>query len=586
MSTIGLPRRRREERGYAAVLTAVFVAFVMLPACAIAIDVARMYLEIQRVQNAADAAALAAVTYLPDDFNAATTTAKAVTRKNGYADQGDVAVTVALGAKPTQLKVTVTSTIKNSFAAAFGMDVATVKRSAVADYNGPAPMGSPCNNFGNEPLPWYAETTAPGQQTVAAQPGGATCSPKPDFWAAIAGPNTPKGNGDAVMTRNCPDGETGCNGTVNAEFDPTGYFYAVRVEQSAVGQPVRLQVFDPAHVSVGDNCENAPKEVEGTTTRLEDVMNPYTHDGLTRYAGGAAGNFCTGDVGSNVITSFGVRGPTDTYQPVNGAPMTDCVRQFPSYAADKATSKTLRDKLNDGTDNGSYRPAVARVFRQWVDLCTFTPTTAGDYYIQVRTNVSLAGATAIDAIGGVYGGNQRVFSQTDDDTAVGGSGNNRFAFRAVGPAKASVSISGWEEMGVYANYPQSNTIFNLVRVIPAAASKTLIITFFDVGDAAGSGTIKVLKPLDSNLPDNLAGCTGSGVRSGPLTSCELINVSSGSGWNRKTQTVRVPIPADYTCESTQRGGCWFRLTVSFPSAVTDTTTWSARVEGDPVRLIE
>lgn len=586
MST-GRPQRRpRGERGYAAVLTAVFVAFVMLPCCAIAIDVARMYLEIQRVQNAADAAALAAVTYLPDDFTKAATTARAVSGKNGYPDTDPVDVAVSLGAKPTQLKVTVTSTIRNSFASAFGMDLATVKRSAMADYNGPAPMGSPCNSFGNEPPPGQAEVSAPGQQTVAAPPGGATCSTKPDFWAAIAGPGTPKANGDAVMTRSCASGTSGCNGTVNAEFDPTGYFYVVRVEQAAVGQPVRLQVFDPAHVAVGDNCESAPKEVEAATTRLADVMNPYTHDGLTRYAGGAAGNYCTGDVGSGVITSFAVRGPTDTYQPVNGPAMTDCVRQFKSYGAGTATSKTLREKRNDGSANASYNHEVARVFRQWVDLCTFTPTKAGDHYVQVRTNVSLTGAALTDSIGGIYGGNQRVFTQMGDDTAVGGSGNNRFAFRAVGPAKASVSISGWEEMGVYANYPQANTIFNLVRVIPAAASKTLIVTFFDVGDASGAGTIKVLKPLDSNLPDDLAGCTGSGVRTGALTNCQLTNVSSSSGFNGKTQTVRVPIPATYTCESTKRGGCWFRLTVSFPSGVTDTTTWSARVEGDPVRLIE
>ena len=36
-----------------------------------------------------------------------------------------------------------------------------------------------------------------------------------------------------------------------------------------------------------------------------------------------------------------------------------------------------------------------------------------------------------------------------------------------------------------------------------------------------------------------------------------------------------------------RGGCWFRIRVNFGSgSVTDQTTWSATVTGDPVRLVE
>ena len=53
------------EQGYVAILVALLVATIMLPLCAIAVDVARWYVEIERMQNAADAAALAGVTYLP-----------------------------------------------------------------------------------------------------------------------------------------------------------------------------------------------------------------------------------------------------------------------------------------------------------------------------------------------------------------------------------------------------------------------------------------------------------------------------------------------------------------------------------------
>jgi Flp pilus assembly protein TadG len=588
--------RRRDEAGYAAILTALVAATLLVPLSAISVDVARWYVEVERVQNAADAAAMAGVTFLPDDFAAAESTALAVTSRNGYPDDADTDVEVEVGTKPTQLKVTISSTVANGFGAAIGSPFAEITRHAVADYNGPAPMGSPCNAFGNEPAPGAAETTYPGSQLVVPA-GGAACTSTPLFWGAIAGPNTPKGNGDAVMTRSCASGTSGCSGTTNDEFDPLGYFYIVRVGTSAVGQPVTIQVYDPAFVETGDTCEEAPDDTDSPSgTTLRNSMNPFTADGLTRYAK-TSGAFCTGDVLTSTsseapVTSFALRAPTDTYRPVNGTPISGCVKQYKGYREDETpsssgprdvTSSRLRQTRNDGSPNTSYRAELAQVFHQWVTLCTFTPTSAGDHYLQVRTNVPLGGTA--DGNGG-YQGNAGVHTQLGDDLSVQGNGNNRFALRVVGPARSAVSVAGWEHMGIYANYPGGTTTFNLVRVIPAAASKNLLISFFDVGDASEAGTITVLPPLDSNLTSPLSGCTGAGVKSGSLPGCLVDNVSSGTGWNGKSQTIKVPVPNTYTCNSGETGGCWFRLQVAFPSGVTDTTTWSARVEGDPIRLIE
>jgi hypothetical protein len=596
-----VPTRHRTEQGYAAILVAAMTAAVMLPLCAISVDIARLYVEAQRIQNAADAAAMAGVTYMPDDFASATSTAKTVAKRNGFDDaSSSVEVIVAQGTKPTQLKVTINSTVYNTFAASFNSTWATVSRYSIADYNGPAPMGSPCNTFGNEPSPGSGETTYPGSQLVAPS-GGASCSTNPQFWGAIAGPETPKGNGDEIMTRKCPGGEDGCSGGTNDEFDPAGYFYIVRVAAGAVGQPVTLQIYDPSFVETGDTCERAPDSVSTPTgVAIRTNMNPYTTtDGTTRYAE-SANTFCTGDVltsttGEAPVTSFALRAPTDTYRPVNGTPVSGCTKQYKGFREDETPSNTtdnldvssarLREKKDDNTTNGLYNQQLAQVFHQWVTFCTFTPTAAGDYYLQVRTNVALGGTA--DGLGG-YQGNSNVTSQSDDDTNVKGNGNNRFALRVVGTARSAVSIAGWDHMGIYANYSGATTTFNLVRVIPASASKNLLITFFDVGDASDPGTIKVLGPQESgtNLPNPITGCTGSGVVNGALTNCQLTNVSSGSGWNGKIQNIRVPIPSNYNCNSTQAGGCWFRLQVSFPGGVSDTTTWSARVEGDPVRLIE
>ncbi len=583
-----LQRRSRDQRGYAAILVAMLCASILLPLSALAVDVSRWYVEVERVQNAADAAALAGVTYLPDDLASATTTARASAAANGYPNSGTSTVTVGIGEKPTQLVVTVTNRIPNSIAASFGQDFATIKRSATADYNGPAPMGSPCNTFGNEPP---GTAGAPPAGSVLTLPDSdAQCSTTPQFWTAIAGPDTAKVAGDQHMTRNCASGNDGCSGGVNTDFEPKGYFYVVRATQAAVGRTVRLQVYDAAWAEVGDNCDQAPS---GTVS--SNNWNDFaTTDAITRYAK-TASTYCPGDVsngsGGRVTTTFGLRQPTDTLYPPNGLPVTGCAKQYPGYVKAEVTANALRK------GNSAYNPGLTRVFRQWTTMCTFTVTRAGDYYLQVRTNV--APSSSAPSSTGVYSGldssgaytgsaADKVFTQTGDDTSVGGNGNNRFAMRIADAPAGSMSVAGWEAMSIYMNYTGATARFNLVRVIPAAATKTLLLNFYDVGDASQPGTIKILPPPDSNLPGTISGCVGSGVFNGPMTGCQLTNVSSGAGYNGRTQTVKIPIPNTYTCRSTNVGGCWFQVQFSFPSSgvPSDTTTWTATISGDPVRLIK
>ena len=229
-----LRKPRTDDGGYVAIVVTFFAAALLLPLCAISVDVARWYVEVQRVQNAADAAATAGVTFLPDDFASAKATAIAVAARNGYPNSGSSSVTVSVGDKPTQLAVTIDSTIGNAFGTGFGVNTATIGRSATADFNGPVLMGSPCNTFGNEPPGAGTGSNDPIRGPVASQivapPGGATCTSNPQLWGAIAGPETPKSNGDEFMTRTCNGtGSAGCSGSTNTEFDPQGYFYIVRV---------------------------------------------------------------------------------------------------------------------------------------------------------------------------------------------------------------------------------------------------------------------------------------------------------------------------------------------------------------------
>jgi hypothetical protein len=383
--------------------------------------------------------------------------------------------------------------------------------------------------------------------------------------------------------RYCQGAEAGCDASDNnQEYRPEGYFLMVRVQPAAVNSSITIQLYDPAYVDTSSSCSNAPGS--GVTS---DNWNDYaTTDARARYAA-SANSFCTGDdpnsslrVGSETptITSFALRNPVDDLNPLSATPVSGCTRQYPGYASVSA------NQLKKG--NGSYSEDLARVFHQWVPLCTFTPSQAGDYYLQVRTNVAMGGAVNSD---GSYKpsnpSSSKVYTQNGDDTSVVGNGSNRFAVRTIGPA-ASVSVAANGRMPIFANANTASPTFNLIRVLPGAAGKSLVFKFFDVGDAATSGTLTVLRPTEAT-GDAIKNCTATGYKTLSLSTCSLSGISSSAGWNGQSETIVVPIPPNYSCNYNSSGGCWFRVQVSFGTgSVTDATTWTASVRGDPVRLLE
>lgn len=93
---------RRREHGYVALLTALFLAALFSGLTTIPVDVARIYPEAQRVQRAADAAALAGVTNLPSDLARAKTTVLAVSQRIGSPTWGTSQVGFSFpGSTPT-----------------------------------------------------------------------------------------------------------------------------------------------------------------------------------------------------------------------------------------------------------------------------------------------------------------------------------------------------------------------------------------------------------------------------------------------------------------------------------------------------
>lgn len=581
------------ERGAIAVLTAL-LAVVILGMAAIAVDVASWYSEGERLQRAADSAALAGVPYLPAYQSEATLAARANMTSNGYTSAEISAAQVDPDtARPSRLRVTMTRTVPTFFGRILGVDLKTVTRTATADFAAQASMGSPCNVMGNEP------PAADGSRVASA-----VCPTEPNFWSNIAGPQAPKRNGDRYATRSCAAGDSNCSGTQNTDYFggttatglvPGQSYYVYKITAAKSVASMQVQLFDPMFVDVGDQCERAGK-LKKTSDGLWDVggrpdqPNSYVTDAVQRYAWGntttspaTAGTFCTGDIlfggtpdpdGTvDFTTTYALVEPTDTHNPFQSSVVPGCKSSFGGFSGDLTEALVSRDR--------DYNDEVARNFRQWVDLpCSVnSPEVGRDYYLIVRTNIP---AGAVDS---------RILDPAQD-ASTGGNGHNRFGIRVEvsGGSSSDVAISALERMPIYANLKSGTTNFYLARVNSGNAGAVLTVTFFDTGDASGAGSIAVRDPRGGTP----SGCRATGeVRTSPTgdfnsSTCTLSNVRNSNGYNGKLQRVEVPIPDDYRCDDTDPADCWYRLNFTYPAGVTanDTTTWSASLDGDPVRLVK
>jgi hypothetical protein len=524
-------------------MTAILMV-VLVGLSAFAVDVGHWYLVGQQEQRAADAAAMAGVTYLPGDLPSAKTTAQNYSRINGFQNGVNATtVTPGLDGDPTRLRVTVSQTVNNFFGSLLGVGSTTVSRTAVADYAGPVPLGSPCNEYGDDPNPSTNKST--------------NCNGAAQYWGNVGSPQAPKGNGDAYQDNVCASGNDGCTGSplTNTDYDANGYFYSLTVSQPIAN--LRIEAFDPALINVGDLCDQNNLVQAKTLAPAKTVVS----DPATRYKDGTSTAYCTGDIRyggtGDVATQFTVRSPgPNPWDPTSFPVMTgSCApKVFQGYDGD------LKVALDKTTPTYTSRPDVAANFRQWKTLCTITNAQPGTYMIQVQTNGLLHDAA---------------------------SGHNRFSLRAYGSSSAendAISVAGFNKMAMYANTPNGTTTAFLAKVPSGAKGQLFNVQLWDIGDGAAAGsTVTIRPPLETG--GTFSNCTGAGVQNGALNNCQ-INVSSS--FNGKWQTISIPIPATYACTDLSPTGCWVRLSFYYGngSSPMDTTSWTASIQGDPVRLVE
>ncbi|MFM7509849.1 MAG: pilus assembly protein TadG-related protein [Actinomycetota bacterium] len=565
----------RNQSGLALVWMALTLTLMLLFA-GFAVDMSNWWLQAQRIQTAADTGAHAGAAFLPADFNNARTTATTSTSKNGFTAGGamNTAVTVTQEPNPNRIRVRVASDVPSFFLDLIGIETIRLTRESVAEYVAPVPMGSPQNKLGNDP-----EGVNPNAQ----------------MWVNIAGPQTGKQQGERHHTNLCNASprEYGCSGSTSTEFSSDGYFFGMEVLSVAAGKPLEFQVFDAAFVNVGSTCtSNMPTSSQINGGSGFTALTTKFPDAATRYASGTTGGYCPGDQGwgsRNVQTSFIVRAPDETPwsnvdNPVINtstcAPVTVAAYN-PSSAS--TPSRYIYDLLM-GSSTGLVNPSdgvisFAEAFRRFTTFCSIPAGSVqtGTYIIQVRTNALSSAPTVANSGVTTEGHNRMAFR-----TGFGTSGLNEVS-------GANVTLAALGRLPIYANSTGADTQFYMARVRPYDAGRTLRIHLYDMGEASQAGALQILPPTE--FASTFSGCAitrDDGAALNVSTSiCQLNNVSSSS-YNGRLITIDVPIPPNYTCNEASASGCWIRIKAQYPAGanVTDATTWSAAILGNPIRIVE
>ncbi len=142
---------------------------------------------------------------------------------------------------------------------------------------------------------------------------------------------------------------------------------------------------------------------------------------------------------------------------------------------------------------------------------------------------------------------------------------------------ACPSVVATEWMSIFANVASSSSDFYLAEIGDQHAGKTMEITLFDPGE--GSQGIRIVQP--GGLGYVTFDWTSTDGQSGNNTT--YLDVT-GSKFNDDFVTLSIALPTDFiaTYGATDR---WWKINYTAGGGITDRTTWSVEVVGDPVRLL-
>ncbi len=160
-------------------------------------------------------------------------------------------------------------------------------------------------------------------------------------------------------------------------------------------------------------------------------------------------------------------------------------------------------------------------------------------------------------------------------------GLNRFSLRATATSPTQPRLYGLGDMSIYANVAAGLTDFFLAEVEEIHAGKRLVVELFDPGDANGNNFLTIVDPFGNSPPCRIV-VPADGIDS-TQASCVINATRPAFDYNGDWITVEIELPDSYTCNGSD---CWWHIEYDYQGSATDTTTWTARIEGNPVRLVE
>ena len=221
----------------------------------------------------------------------------------------------------------------------------------------------------------------------------------------------------------------------------------------------------------------------------------------------------------------------------------------------------------------------ATYVNQWRTIGTIADPEPGTYYLRVRSQGGGTESIGSNGFGlRAYSG----LSYSLCSTLVG-----TFEYDSTCP-----QVSAVEDLSLYASLSGGSSTFYLAEIGGENAGKTLEVSLFDVGE--GAQKVEILDPdgdpvvfdwaTDCSVgPAPAGGCSGSGNELDVSGDGSQIyaDTLSRSRYNDRTVVVSIDLPNDY---ASRYAGKWWQVRYTFGSDITDRTTWSVRLIGDPVRL--
>lgn len=606
---------------------------------ALAVDVSSWYSRATELQRAADSAALAGVVWMPDMGAAQSNGTLVLSRNNVTNGSAGLSVTMGAGLEQNSFKVCVTDNSAPQYFSSVFTGPQSLTRCGTAKYNLPLELGSPLNYYGGNAsanVGTYPETTTTYSDSYT--PPGGNYNIAPNNYAS-ATVNLAYGGGKHGCKR-----QTGTR-----SGHPFGYLWSdsgARTYRDGNGSPRRyLDNFAvwryPAPSGTQYYADDLPDclwTITNTTT-VNKPINPIPNEKSPNFWAAIAGPGMfapNGDAKAPRCKSSGNCGTTDNsmyrwqgywYAVVPSVSGTTSVQLFDADQSSTSTVATGDTRYGGSTNQHTQYllyDSQATPYDQsddtvvpgcsltvaglddaykmkWVQLCNPNLVGGHRYYLNVRSSNADGGWDG-DGNGNTYNGYAvRVVGGTFPADCLSSTFPQRNNVDCYGTG-AQPRISGYGDMEMYNGIPSGTpTQFFLAEVKNEYRGKTLVIELWDPGDGNGNSYITVMKPGGTAAGDPQQGCeyegrTAAGTRdsgpNNPTGDCTIQTTTSGSNtYQNRWVHIEINLPSTYSCNesvadpTTTGGSCWWQIKYNTSSSLNDYTTWTAFIQGDPVRLV-